>query len=140
MRGPPPTVPSAPKKPRIKTSSAKGKGRELQQDVARLISELIGLPHGKDQPIESRPMGQSGVDIRLDQRARRRFPWAVECKRQENWAIPAWIKQAQANCSEELPDWLLVCRRNRSRAVVVLDAERFFALLSLIPSPVKGPP
>ena len=49
----------------IKTSSAKAKGRSLQQWVCQKISDLLNIPWGKDELIASREMGQSGVDIRL---------------------------------------------------------------------------
>lgn len=114
----------------IATKSAKAKGRRLQQWVAKKISELTGLPCGKDQPIESRPMGQSGVDVRLDWRVKEIFPFSVECKSQETWSVPAWVRQARRN---EAPgtDWLLFCKRSRERAVVVMDAEAFFGLMRL---------
>lgn len=39
------------KHPRIKVSSAKAKSRRCQDWTAAKISDLIGLPWGKDQPI-----------------------------------------------------------------------------------------
>ena len=44
----------------MKPQSAKAKGRTLQQWICKKISEFTGFPCGKDCPIESRPMGQSG--------------------------------------------------------------------------------
>lgn len=115
-------------KKRISTASAKAKGRSLQQWVCQKISELTGFPWGKDCPIESRGMGQSGVDVRLELKVKRCFPFSVECKFQESWSVPAWIVQAREN---EVPhtDWLLIARRSRERAIIIMDAERFFALL-----------
>ena len=52
-------------KRRIKPSSAKAKGRSLQQWVCQKISDLLGIEWGKDELIASREMGQSGTDIRL---------------------------------------------------------------------------
>ena len=119
------------KKPRIKVSSAKAKGREFQQWVCRQISAITGYEFGKagkDYPIESRPMGQRGVDVRMEERVLNKFPFSVECKRQENWSVPAWIEQARKN---QLPntDWLLFMRRSRTPAVVVMDALAFFRLV-----------
>jgi hypothetical protein len=111
----------------MRASSKKAKGRRLQQEVAQKISEAIGLPCGQDQPIESRGMSQNGVDIRLDSEARKRFPYSVECKNQETWSLPAWIKQAQENQMDGT-DWMVVCSKNRTRAVVVLDIDVFFEL------------
>ena len=113
---------------RIKPSSAKAKGRTLQQWVCRRVSDLINLPWGQDQPIESRPMGQAGVDVRLDREALVLFPWSVECKWQESWAVPAWIEQARKNLIKGT-NWLLVIKRSRKKPVVVLEATVFFDIL-----------
>ncbi len=115
-------------KKRISTSSAKAKGRELQKWTAQKISELLGLPWGKDELIASREGAQSGTDVRLVGEAKMLFPWSVECKHQETWSLPAWIQQAKDN-QEPGTDWLLVARKNRMKPIVVMDAERFFALL-----------
>jgi len=74
-------------------------------------------------------MGQPGVDIRLDKEAIKKFPFSVECKRQESWGIHKWIKQAKNN---KRPDtnWLLICKRNHENPIVLMDAEIFFKLLS----------
>lgn len=113
---------------RITHASAKGKARELQKLVAEKISELIDLPHGKDQAIESRPMGQTGTDIRLDTEALKRFPFSVECKAQEAWSVLAWVEQARAN---QLPntDWLLVAKKKGKDPVCIIDLDTFFKLL-----------
>ncbi len=113
---------------KITRSSAKAKGRSLQQWACKKISELLDIPWGKDECIASREMGQSGTDVRLIGEARVRFPFSVECKYQESWAFPAWIKQAKENQAEGT-DWLLIVRKNRMEPVVVMDAERFFELL-----------
>jgi hypothetical protein len=84
-------------KKRIKTSSAKAKGRNLQKWTCQKISELLGIPWGKDELIASREMGQSGTDVRLVEEAQERFPFSVECKYQETWSVPSWIKQAKKN-------------------------------------------
>jgi len=113
----------------ITVASRKAKGRTLQQWVCRKISDLTGLAFGKDSPIESRPMGQSGCDVRLDSEAIRLFPFSVECKFQESWAVHQWIEQAQKNKTPDT-DWLLVCKRSRKPPVVILDADVFFKLLN----------
>lgn len=115
-------------KRRITVQSAKAKGRRLQQWVCRKISELTGIPWGPDCPIESRPMGQNGCDVRLESQVIAEFPFSVECKAQENWAIPGWIKQAMTNQMANT-DWLLVCKRRNESPVVIISAETFFKLL-----------
>lgn len=117
----------------IPTSARKAKGRDLQKWVCQQISSLTGIDWGKDRYIESRPMGQSGSDVRLFGQALEAFPFSVECKRQEVKTIPfSWIKQAQANQARDT-DWLLFARRNREKPVVVMDAKQFFGLLHRIP-------
>lgn len=113
---------------RITPASAKAKGRILQQWVCERVSNLIKLPWGHDQPIESRPMGQAGVDVRLDREALDLFPWSVECKWQESWAVPAWIEQARKNLVKDT-NWLLFMKRSRKKPVVVLEATVFFDIL-----------
>jgi len=109
----------------LKPQSAKAKGRRLQQWVAGKISEITGLPCGKDELIESREMGQSGTDVKLYGVASEMFPFSVESKYCEKWSMFAWIKQAMTNKNKNT-DWLLVCKRNRMKPVVVMDAEVFF--------------
>jgi len=116
-------------KKRISVQSAKAKGRRLQQWMMRKISELTGIPCGKDELIASREMGQSGTDVRLIGKAQEAFPWSVECKYQETWSIPKWIKQAKEN-QKKGTDWLLVIKRNQHEPIIVFDAEVFFYLLS----------
>lgn len=112
----------------IKISSRKSKARRLQDLTASKVSECIGLPWGKDQPIEPRQMGGSGVDLRLDREAIKKFPFSVECKNQENWSVPAWIDQAKSNILPNT-DWLLICSKNRFTPVVILDLDAFLKLI-----------
>lgn len=116
------------KKKQIKTSSAKAKGRSLQQWTCQQISDLLGIPWGKDELIASREMGQNGTDVRLVGEAQERFPFSVECKNQERWDVLAWIKQAQSN-QKEGTNWLLICKKNQTKPVVIMDAMKFFELL-----------
>ncbi len=111
----------------ISISSRKAKGRSLQKWVANMISKITGIDHGKDKLIESREMGQTGVDIKLYGEAKEKFPYSVECKYQESWSIPAWIQSAKNNQLENT-DWLLFVRKNRHEAIVIMDAETFFNL------------
>ena len=119
------------KKKRISVAAAKDKGRRLQNEVCQCFSEISGIPFEKDGDIEGRPMGQSGVDVCFRGCARDVFPYAIECKYQESWSLPAWIKQAQANCDEGT-DWLLFFRKNRHKTIVAMEADVFFELLRKI--------
>lgn len=110
-----------------KSRSRKAKGRRLQQWVAEKISILTGIDCGKDCDIESREMGQAGVDVKLYGVAKDMFPFSIECKNAESWKIHKWIEQAQDNTAPET-EWLLVCKRNRRDPVIVMDADAFFKL------------
>lgn len=101
--------------------------------MAEKISEHTGIPFGKDELIESREMGQSGVDIKLIGKAREAFPFSVECKAQETWSISQWTEQAKAN---KMPgtDWLLVAKKSGDKPIVIMDVETFFRLLKQRPT------
>ncbi|MCK9576902.1 MAG: hypothetical protein M0R51_13445 [Clostridia bacterium] len=119
------------KKPRMKTSSCKQKGRVLQQWTCAEISKITGYSWGHDEPIESRGMGQNGVDVRMESAVQKLFPFSVECKNCESWSVHSWIEQSKAN-QKEGTDWLIVAKRNRGKPVVVIDAEVFFALMEKV--------
>ena len=111
----------------MKPRSAKNKGRILQVWIAKQISKITGIECGKDLDIESRQMGQSGVDVLLRGRAAELFPYSIEAKNQESWSLPAWIKQSKGNMKPNT-DWLLFCKKNYHEEIVVMDASRFFEL------------
>ena len=114
-------------KKRISVQSAKGKGRRLQQWVAKRLSEITGIPSGKDCLIQSREMGQSGTDVKLIGEALEKVGLSIECKAQESWSVHSWVDQAKAN---QLPDtdWILFAKRNHNKPVVIIDAEVFFKM------------
>lgn len=115
---------------RIKVSSAKAKGRKLQQFVAQKIADITGCAYGKDEDIESRPMGQSGTDVILRGKAKDLFSFAVECKAQESWSVHSWIEQAQKNTGR-FKTWLLFAKRKNHKPVIIMDAEEFFKLYQI---------
>ena len=65
----------------MKTQSAKAKGRRLQQWFRDLLIEKLNV-HSED--IESRSMGAGGEDLIMARAARKKFPYSIECKNQEN--------------------------------------------------------
>jgi len=122
------------KKRRITIRSAKNKAVRMQNDIAQMISELTGIPCGKDELIQGREMGQSGVDVKLIGEAKQKFPYAVEAKDQMRWSVPGWLQQAQEN-QGDFDNWLLFCQRtsrlkkDKISMKVVMEAEHFFNLL-----------
>lgn len=111
----------------ISIASRKAKGRNFQKWVAKKISKLLGIPYGQDELISSRPMGQSGTDVCLMGEAKKRFPYSIEVKWQETWALPSWIQQTKTNQTKGT-DWLLFVKKNRHEEIVVMDAEVFFKI------------
>ena len=107
----------------MKTSSAKQKGRKLQQWMRDLLIEKLGV-HPED--IESRSMGSQGEDLIMARAAREKFPLSIECKNQE--AVNVWKSYTQAaeNSGEYEP--VGVIKRNQSKPLVVIDAEYFVSM------------
>ena len=107
----------------MKTSSAKAKGRKLQQWFTKVLIEGLNL---NEEDLESRPMGSQGEDIIMGRESREQFPYSIECKNQE--AVNVWksYEQAESNCKGYEP--LVVIKRNRSKPLVLVDAEHFVAL------------
>ena len=107
----------------MKTSSAKAKGRKLQQWFAKLMVDTLDL-HEED--IESRPMGSQGEDIIMGRESREKFPYSIECKNQETVNVWKAYEQASENCKGYEP--LVVIKRNRHKPLVLVDAEHFVEL------------
>lgn len=112
---------------RITHASAKARGRNLQKWVCRKLSDLMGIPWGKDELIASREGAAAGTDVRLIGEALTRFPFSVECKNVELWSVPKWIVQAKANQIDGT-DWVLIAKRNDTKPVAIMDAETFFRM------------
>jgi hypothetical protein len=107
----------------MKTSSAKAKGRKLQQWFTNLLVNTLGLD--KDD-LESRPMGSQGEDIIMGKQSRDKFPYSIECKNQERVNVWNAYDQASENCKGYEP--LVVIKKNRTKPLVVIDAEHFVKL------------
>ena len=108
----------------IKVSSAKAKGRGLQQFVCEQISEITGIPfdnQNDDCEIHSREMGQAGADVVLRGTAKKAFPFTVECKNSESLSLVDAVTQAESN-KQENADWLLVHKRKRLKEPLAIMA------------------
>ena len=104
----------------MKTSSAKAKGRRLQQKFMQLLIEKLEID---PEDIESRSMGAGGEDLIMSKAARNKFPYSVECKNQERLNI--WTAWEQANSNRGIYEPIVVIKRNGTAPLVVLDAENF---------------
>ena len=104
----------------MKTSSAKAKGRRLQQKFMQLLIEKLDID---PEDIESRSMGAAGEDLIMSKAARNKFPYSVECKNQEKLNI--WSAWDQANNNRGIYEPIVVIKRNGVPPLVVLEAENF---------------
>ena len=107
----------------MKTSSAKAKGRKLQQWFRDLLIEKLNV-HPED--IESRSLGAGGEDLIMARAARKKFPYSIECKNQE--AVNVWksYEQAKENSGDYEP--IVVLKRNNTKPLVLVDADYFVRL------------
>lgn len=104
-------------------SSAKAKGRRLQQWVRDKLIEMLDV-HPED--IESRSMGAGGEDLIMARAARLKFPHSIECKNVEKLNIWDAYEQASANCGDYQP--IVVMKKNGKKPLVVVDAEYYISL------------
>lgn len=110
----------------MKTSSAKAKGRVLQQWVAKF---LVSIGKGLEpDDITSRSMGSAGTDVLLSPAAKKQFPLAIECKNLAAFAGYKHLEQSEAN-SKTGEQHIAVVKANRKKPIVLVDAEYFFQLV-----------
>ena len=107
------------------TSSAKQKGRLLQQKVRDLILE--NFKDLEEDDVRSTSMGASGEDVLLSPKARKHFPFSIECKNQQKISIWASLKQATENAGKHTP--LLIFKRNRSKIYACLELKDLMKLV-----------
>lgn len=114
---------------KIKTSSAKGKGRNLQYWVCKRIAAMFNIEFDQSDDsclIHSREMGQHGTDIVLRGTVRKKFPFDIECKCCETLSIADWVRQARTN-KKENREWLVVFKKQTigSEPLVLMDWDAF---------------
>jgi hypothetical protein len=109
----------------MKTQSAKSKGRRLQQQVAKDITESLLL---EADDARSTSMGAAGSDVLLSPKAQKDFPFYVECKNQESLNVWSAIAQAEAGSVGSGLHPLVVFKRNRSSAYACLSWDDFLWL------------
>ncbi len=110
----------------MKTTSAKAKGRTLQQTVRDKI--LDAFPRLEKDDVVSTSMGAGGEDIKLSPAARRSFPFSVEAKSRATISTYKWYDQAVANAGTGVEP-LLVIKANRRKPLVVIDLDAFMDIV-----------
>lgn len=109
----------------MKTSSAKAKGRTLQNKVVEMLLK-VSLSDSEND-IKPAIMGESGIDIKLSDWAKKHIPFDIECKNQESLNIWSSLKQTEANTEKgRIP--LLIFKRNRSEIYCVLKFQHLIDL------------
>lgn len=113
----------------MKTSSAKNKGRTLQNEVRDDLREWL-RPYGlENEDIEGRGMGQNGVDLILTPAARRHFDADIECKNVEKLNVVSVFIEHFKKYAAKPTLKLLIHRKNRTEAMVTLRWSDFLKVL-----------
>lgn len=109
----------------MRTSSAKAKGRRLQNWVRDRLKELFGFT---DDEIRVAIMGETGADIKLSSSARAKVSLKIECKNHEAFtSIYKAYQQASEHPGDEEP--VVFIKKNRHQVLVVLDANYFLEMV-----------
>jgi hypothetical protein len=106
--------------------SRKAKGRRLQQHVRDLILETYNDLEPDD--VRSTPMGCSGEDVWLSPKARKEFPYSVECKNVERLNIWKTIEQCESNLKDG-SEPLIVFSKNRAPKDACIKLDHFMELI-----------
>ena len=109
----------------MKPSSAKGKGRRLQNYLRDKLYEYF--PSLRMGDIKTAVMGESGEDIILSPAARDLIPFSFECKNQERLNIWESLSQSEENCKENIP--AVVFKRNRTKTYITLELVEFIKII-----------
>ena len=107
--------------------SRKQKGRILQQIIRDKILETFSELTERD--VRSTPMGVSGVDIQLSQKAADLFPFSIESKNQEKLNIWNALKEAESDTKERDLMPLLIFKRNRSNIYCTFKFTDFLKII-----------
>lgn len=115
----------------IKTSSAKQKGRKLQQLVRDKILEKFPEFHPDD--VKSTSMGAQGEDVQLSPVARKKLRIAIETKARNRLSVYSFYEQAldhAAKCVIGSPvEPVVVIKQDRDIPLVLISLEHYLTLL-----------
>ena len=108
----------------MRTSSAKAKGRRLQDFVRDVFRDIFRKELEPDD-ITSRQMGGAGTDVVLTPSAKKLIPFDIEAKNQEKFNLNEAMKQAISNCKDNrIP--MVVFSKKRSKTYCVVEFEKLF--------------
>ena len=109
----------------MKVSSKKAKGRNLQNLIRSKVLELY--PELTEHDCRSTPMGVTGADLQLSEKARTIHPYSYECKSHAKYAVYKDYEQACSNANGLTP--ILVIKQNNSQPLVILSLENWCKLI-----------
>ena len=106
--------------------SAKAKGRLGQQEIRDKLLETF--PEFEKDDIQSAIMGDTGADIKLSPKARRRLPLAIEVKRRkgEMKTVYGYIEQAVSHGNGEP---VVFYRSDHRPWIVMVGLEHYMDLI-----------
>lgn len=113
---------------RARSSQAKGKG--WQKAVARILSYVTEVD--KDEFFSNHGGDKGDEDIHMSTKARRCFPFWIECKNTRVLSIKAWLQKLdedrkEAGCEE--PGLIISKLSGTSRALVTIELPDFLNAL-----------
>ena len=115
----------------MNTATRKAKGKRLQKYVCNLILKFFPILSDKD--VISIRMGRPGEDVQLSDKAKKIFPYSIECKNQERMKY-LWEAYEQAISNSKNLEPLVIIKIKKKKPLVVIDAEYFIKLQSEIKS------
>ena len=123
----------------MKTSSAKAKGRVLQQFCAKLIAEKFGL---KEDDVVSRPMGSGGADLMMSSSAQKEFPVTLECKNWKTKPGPEAVEQAKHNAYKGTVGAVAwkPPRKGFDKTLIMMELTDFLQLILVVEETAKEGP
>ena len=109
----------------ISTASRKNKGRKFQQQIKASILEAC--PSLEPEDIVSTSMGAGGEDLKLSPKARKEFPYSVECKAVKAATSYNWYEQAKTNCPKGAEP-IAIFKVDRKEPLVIISLDHFLNL------------
>lgn len=106
----------------MKTSSAKAKGRNLQNWLKQKIIEIWNVKPGD---VRTAIMGETGTDIKFGADLHEQYPYDFECKNQEVTKIIYDMYEQRIN-GVRIP--VLVVKKNHKPPLAIVSVEDFLRI------------
>lgn len=90
---------------------------------------LKKYPELEPDDVRSTGMGQCGADLQLSTAAKKRFPYAVECKNLAAFAGYKFLEQRESEVNQSGNTPLAVVKANRKEPIVLMYLKDFMELL-----------